>query len=96
MDYALVLMTLPASIPAGDLVCQLLEQRMIAGVNIIPDVATRYSDGSTLHDTRETIYFCRTIPDNVAALWAFVRAHTGEHDFEITVISASACNPIYS
>jgi periplasmic divalent cation tolerance protein len=94
--YALVLVTLPATIPAAALTVQLLEQRLIAGVNVLPDVLTRYRDTAGLQETRETLYVCRTLPEHIAALHAAIQALTGERDFEISVLAAEAGNPAYS
>jgi uncharacterized protein involved in tolerance to divalent cations len=96
MDYALVMLTLPAAIAADGVVRDLLARRLIAGANIIPDLATVYIDGGVPVATRETLYLCRTQPVHVAALRAAVAALTGERDFEISVLAALAGNPGYT
>lgn len=96
MDYVLVLLTLPASIAADGVVRDLLARRLIAGANIIPDVATTYSDGGPPLATRESLYICRTLPARVSAMRDAVAALTGERDFEISVLSATADNPLYA
>lgn len=96
MDYALVLLTLPASIAADGVVCDLLERRLIAGANVLPDIATTYIDGGPPVATRETLYICRTLPARVPAMRVAIVALTGERDFEISVLSAAAGNPSYA
>jgi uncharacterized protein involved in tolerance to divalent cations len=96
MDYALVLLTLPASIPADGVVRDLLARRLIAGANVLPDVATTYIDGGPPVATRETLYICRTLPARVAIMRDAVADLTGERDFEISVLSATAGNPPYA
>jgi periplasmic divalent cation tolerance protein len=96
MDYLLVMMTLPATIPADDLARALIERRIMAGANIIPDVVTLYADDSGLHETRETIFLCRTLPEQIAAMRAFVETRTGEHEFEISALPVAAGNPLYT
>lgn len=96
MDYAVVLITLPATIAAADLVRELLARRLIAGANIIPDLVTFYTDGGPSLTTRETLYLCRTQPHRVAALRAALVAITGEREFEISVLAAVAGNPPYT
>jgi uncharacterized protein involved in tolerance to divalent cations len=96
MEYALVLVTLPATITPEDLVRNLLARRLIAGANIIPDLATLYIDGGPPVATRETLYICRTQPDRIAALHAAIERHTGVRDFEVSVLPAAAGNPAYT
>jgi uncharacterized protein involved in tolerance to divalent cations len=95
MDYALVLMSLPATVAAEGVVRELLARRLIAGANIIPDLATLYVAGGPPATTRETLYFCRTQPRQIAALRDAIFALTGERDFEISVLAATAGNPAY-
>jgi periplasmic divalent cation tolerance protein len=96
MDYALVLVTLPATVGADDVVRDLLARRLIAGANIIPDLATMYVDGGPLVTTRETLFICRTQVEHAEAIRAAIEEHTGERDFEVSVLAATAGNPGYA
>ncbi len=96
MDYVVLLLTLPATCDAEGVVRELLAHRLIAGANIIPDLATIYVDDGPPISTRETLYLCRTQPQHIAAVRAAVEAYTGERDFEISVLAAAAGNPRYT
>jgi uncharacterized protein involved in tolerance to divalent cations len=96
MDYALVLVTLPATIAPDGVLRDLLARRLIAGANVIPGLATLYVDGGAVVATRETLYLCRTQPRHVATLRAAIEACTGERDFEVSVLAAAAGNPAYT
>jgi uncharacterized protein involved in tolerance to divalent cations len=95
MDYALALVTLPSSVGADWLVRELLARRLIAGANIVPDLATLYVDDRLLVTTRETLYLCRTLPERIPALRAAIVELTGERESEISVLAATAGNPAY-
>jgi uncharacterized protein involved in tolerance to divalent cations len=96
MDYALAMVTLPSAIHAEWLVRELLARRLIAGANIVPDLATLYVDGGPAVTTRETLYLCRTQPHHIAALRAAILELTGEQNCEISLLAATAGNPAYT
>ena len=96
MDYLLALVTVPARLAAEDLVHALLTQRCIAGANALPDVVTWYRDAEGLHETRETLLLCRTLPDQLDHLRALLRTQVGDDDFEISPIPITAANPPYA
>jgi periplasmic divalent cation tolerance protein len=95
MNYCLVQVTLPASIPSVELVQHLLEKRLIAGVNIVPDLLTYYLAHGEIQETRETLYLGRTTSDCINTLRVEIEEKTGEHDFEISVILVRSGNPVY-
>jgi uncharacterized protein involved in tolerance to divalent cations len=96
MDYALVLVTLPATVAAEPVVRDLLARRLIAGANIIPNLATIYIDGGPPVAMHETLYLCRTQPEHVDAIRLAIEAHTGEREFEVSVVAATAGNSRYA
>lgn len=96
MDYLLVVITLPARCPAAAVVRGLLERRVIAGANLLPDLLTWYADETGLHETREVLLLCRTLPEQVASIQPVITEQTGETEFEISVVPATAGNPRYT
>ena len=96
MDYVLALLTLPNSVRAEWLVRELLARRLIAGANVIPDLATLYVDGGPPVTTRETLYLCRTLPEHIPALRAAIVELTCERASEISVLAATAGNAAYT
>jgi uncharacterized protein involved in tolerance to divalent cations len=96
MDYLLVFVTIPARLSAQDVVRALLDVRCIAGANAVPAVATWFRDETGLHETRETILFCRTLPEQLERLRAALRVQVGSDEFEISPIPITAGNPAYS
>ncbi|MEO7001823.1 MAG: divalent cation tolerance protein CutA [Ktedonobacterales bacterium] len=96
MDYLLALVTVPAHFAAEELVRALLVKQCIAGANILPAVATWYRDAEGIHETRETLLVCRTLPEHLGHLRAIIRAQVGDDDFEISPMPIQAANAAYA
>jgi periplasmic divalent cation tolerance protein len=96
MDYLLVFVTIPGRLAAVEVVRALLDARCIAGANIIPGTVTWYRDDVGLHETRESLLFCRTLPAQVERMRATLREQVGDDDFEISSIPIEAGNLAYS
>lgn len=69
-DVVTILCTLPADERAAALARALLEERLVACVNLLPGVRSLYRWQGAVHDDAETLALLKTTRDRVEALRA--------------------------
>ncbi len=84
-DALVVLITAPAGAAEAELARTLVDERLVACVNLIPGVRSLYRWQGEVQDDAESLLLCKTTPDRYAALEARVREL---HPYEVPEIIA--------
>ena len=79
-EIVLALTTVPADFDAASLARELVEQRLVACVSILPAVRSVYAWDDELQDSAEQQLILKTTRDRLADLWAAVQE---QHPYEL-------------
>lgn len=91
----IVLTTMPDAAAAEALATKIVEAKLAACVQILPEMRSIYAWQGIIHNEPEHLLLIKTLPENYPALETFIKSNHPYETPEITAISANKISETY-